>query len=86
MILQIAEEIGNLLPEPADAAASELIVLELYRQGRISSGKAAELLREGKEDFLRCATSAGIPYFNYTDDELTEEIESATRIARARNL
>lgn len=86
MTVQIAEEIARLLPAPADAAAIELIVLELYRQGRISSGKAAELLRDSKENFLRRAASAGIPYFNYTDEEVTEEIESAMRMGRARNL
>lgn len=80
------EEIGHLLPQPVDAAAAELIVLELYRQGRISSGKGAELLKEGREDFLRRAASVGIPYFDFTPEELKEEIESAKQLARASSL
>jgi len=78
MTLRITEEIGEFLPQPVDAAAAELIVLELYRQHRISEGKAAELLQEDREDFIRRAAAVGIPYFDLTPDELKEEIESTT--------
>jgi predicted HTH domain antitoxin len=86
MTLQIAEAIAEFLPAPPDAAASELIVLELYRQTRISGGKAAELLGEPLASFLRRAAHADIPYFNLTSDELRQEIESAQDFASARCL
>jgi len=69
-----------------DAAASELIVLELYRQRRISRGKAAELLGEPLTSFLQRAARADIPYFDLTSEELQQEIESAEDFARARCL
>jgi predicted HTH domain antitoxin len=86
MTLQIPEAIAELLPTPPDAAASELIVLELYRQRRISRGKAAELLGEPLAGFLQRAAHADIPYFDLTSDELQQEIESAEDFARARCL
>ena len=86
MTLQIAEAIAELLPAPPDAAATELIVLELYRQRRISGGKAAELLGEPLGSFLQRAAHADIPYFNLTSDELRQEIESAQDFASARCL
>ena len=86
MTLNIAEAIAEFLPTPPDAAASELIVLELYRQRRISRGKAAELLGESLANFLERAAHADIPYFELTSDELREEIESAEDFASARCL
>ena len=86
MTLQIAEAIAEFLPAPANAAASELIVLELYRERRISRGKAAELLGEPLERFLQRAANADIPYFDLTSGELSQEIESAEDFACARSL
>jgi predicted HTH domain antitoxin len=86
MTLYIAEAIAEFLPTPPDAAASELIVLELYRQRRISRGKAAELLGESLAGFLERAAHADLPYFDLTPDELREEIESAENFASARCL
>ncbi len=83
MTLHIAEAIAEFLPTPPDAAASELIVLELYRQRRISRGKAAELLGEPLASFLQRAVHADIPYFDLTSDELREEIESAEDLSGA---
>ena len=44
------------LRRPAKAAARELIVLELYREGALSSGRGAELLDLSREDFIRQAS------------------------------
>jgi len=45
-----------------------MIVLELYRRGLISSGKAAALLGLARLDFIQRASDLGIPYFRFTDD------------------
>lgn len=56
-------------------AAREMIVLELYRRGAISSGKAGELLTMPRLDFIRYASRLGIPNIDMTADEW--EIEKA---------
>jgi hypothetical protein len=45
--LDLGEELGALLAklgQPVEQAAREMIVLELYRRGVISSGRSAALL------------------------------------------
>jgi predicted HTH domain antitoxin len=62
----------------AEAAESlkEFSVLGLYLERRISAGKAADLLGIRKREFLRLAARKGIPYFDYTVDELEEEFSA----------
>ena len=62
------------LRRPAKAAARELIVLELYREGTLSSGRGAELLGVSRAEFIRHASARGIPYFQLRGDELQHEI------------
>ena len=62
--------------QPVNEAASEMIVLELYRRGSVSSGKAAELLGMTRVDFIRHASHLGIPFIDMTSDEW--EAEKAT--------
>jgi len=52
----------------------ECIVLELYRRGEISSGKAAELLGMSRIDFIQYSGRLGIPFFRYSPEELEEEL------------
>lgn len=61
------------LNQPVQQAARELIVLELYRRGTISSGRAAELLGMSRWEFIRHASHLGIPYFAITEDEWEAE-------------
>ena len=45
--IEVADDLAGILGEvqqPIGTAALELIVLELYRRGKVSSGRAAELL------------------------------------------
>lgn len=65
------------LRRPVKEAARELIVLELYRQGELSSGKAAQLLGLEREDFIRQASAQGIPYFQLRGDELRRELDAS---------
>jgi predicted HTH domain antitoxin len=58
---------------PIQETARELIVLELCREGRLSGGRAAEILRLSREDFIRRAADRGIPYFQFDADELRRE-------------
>lgn len=80
--LHVADDLAALLHEsnqPLDRAALELMVMELYRRGVISSGKAAETLGRSRADFIRDASRAGIPYLDMTEDEwATEAARSAS--------
>lgn len=55
--------------QPVHHAAREFIILELYRRGTISSGKAAELLSMARWEFVRYASRLGISFFDMTEDE-----------------
>ena len=65
------------LQRPVKEAARELIVLELYRQGELSSGKAAQLLGLEREDFIRQASAKGIPYFQLRGEDLRREVDAS---------
>jgi predicted HTH domain antitoxin len=56
-----------------EQAGREMIVLELYRRGTISSGTAAELLGMERLDFIKHASRLGIPFFDMTEDEWEAE-------------
>lgn len=51
----------------------EWIALSLFTQGRISSGKAAGLLNISRLEFLGLLQNYGIPFIDYTVEELEEE-------------
>lgn len=61
------------LNQPLQRTVRELIVLELYRRGIISSGKAAELIGTSRLEFIHHASRLGIPYFAMTEDEWEAE-------------
>lgn len=52
---------------------NEWIVLSLFTEGRVSSGKAARLLNLSRVDFLALLRSRGVAYINYTTEELSDE-------------
>ena len=54
-------------------------ILSLYRRDRFSSGKAAKLLDVSRLTFIRMLAEEGIPYLDYTSDELDAEITVASQ-------
>ena len=68
------------LNQPVDRAARELIVLELYRRGSISSGKAAPLLDMSRWKFVRYASRLGISFFDMSEEEWNNEQLQADRL------
>ena len=77
--IEIEEPLAALLHQtnqPVQQAGREMIVLELYRRGTISSGRAAELLGMERIDFIQHASRLGIPYFSLTKDEWEAEMAS----------
>jgi predicted HTH domain antitoxin len=54
----------------------EWLVLSLFTQERISSGKAAQLLNISRIEFLKRLHYYHINYFNYSVEELAEEFDA----------
>ena len=58
----------------------EWLILSLFTEGRISSGKVARLLNITRVDFLALLRSRGIAYINHTRDELREEFAAVEQL------
>jgi predicted HTH domain antitoxin len=74
------DELAALLErmeQPLEKATREAAVLELYRRGMVSSGKAAELLGMQRFDFVRFAGELGIPFFRMSKEEWDSEKAAA---------
>ena len=81
--VQLDQDLVDLLEElqrPARESARELIVLELYRQGEVSSGRAAQLLGKEREEFIQYASQQGIPYFQLDSDDLQRELDTFKKL------
>jgi predicted HTH domain antitoxin len=81
--VEIDRDLVDLLEElhrPAKQAARELIVLELYRQGEVSSGRAAQLLGKEREEFIQYASQQGIPYLQLDSDDLQRELDTFKKL------
>ncbi len=55
---------------------NEWLVLSLYTDGFISSGKAVKLLSITRIEFLDLLRTRGIAYIDYSPQELDEEFEA----------
>jgi predicted HTH domain antitoxin len=79
-ILQItlSKEFLTLLGAKPQAVemAREFIVLGMYQEGRISGGKAAELLGLTKQGFISLLARKGLDYFRLAPDEWADEVET----------
>ena len=62
------------------ARLRELIALELFREGRISSGKGAELLGISKLEFIHLLAERGLPYFTESPEELAVEVATLEQL------
>lgn len=60
----------------------EFMVLELYRLGEISSGKAAQMLDMERFEFVRFASRLGIPFIDMDKEELAEDYKQAHKSAK----
>jgi predicted HTH domain antitoxin len=75
--IELDDDLAGILGEagqPIDRAALEPIVLELYRRGKVSSGRGAELLGMSRLAFIQQASDLGIPYLVLDGPELDREV------------
>ena len=61
--------------EQLEARLRELIALELFREGRISSGKGAEVLGLSKLEFIHLLAQHGLSYFTESPEELVADVK-----------
>ncbi len=59
--------------------AARLLALELYREDKVSFGRAAELSQTPLAAFMDFVAQHGVPPLRYTLEELEEEERSADR-------
>jgi predicted HTH domain antitoxin len=81
--LQFPRDLQGALEVPQErleARLRELIVLQLFREGRISSGKGAELLGISKLEFIQLLARHRIPYFTEAPEELISEVRTLEQL------
>lgn len=80
--VDIPEEVfalAGMAEGPASACAIKLLALELFREGRVSLGRAAELSSLGIEDFMEFSAHRQVP-LHYTAEDLAEDRDTADRL------
>lgn len=70
----------NVAETSVENRIRELIALELFREGLISSGKGGELVGKTKWDFIQLLAKHNIPYFNETPEELVAEVANLDKL------
>jgi predicted HTH domain antitoxin len=59
--------------------ASMLLATQLYEQGKVSLGQAAELAGYSKRTFMELLGNYNVSVFNYDKQELENDIRNAAR-------
>ena len=59
---------------------TEWLVFSLFKDERVSSGRAARLLGITRLEFLDLLRRRGIAYLDYSPDEIAEELEAVQRL------
>jgi predicted HTH domain antitoxin len=60
--------------------AARLLALELYREDKVSLGRAAELCETPLAVFMDFAAKHGVPPLRYSFEDLEEERQTADRL------
>lgn len=71
----VDDELATLVEQEQtlDQATREALVMDLFRRRKISTGKACELLRLDRMDFVRRAGELGAPVYLTTEEEWERE-------------
>jgi predicted HTH domain antitoxin len=80
--VEIPEDVLRLagLPDAsASSRATHLLALELFREGRVSLGRAAELAGVGIEEFMEFSADRQVS-LHYTEADLAEDRATAERL------
>jgi len=71
---------ANLEESNLSQEAARLLALELYREHRVSLGRAAELCQTPLAAFMDFVAKHGVPPLRYDTEELEEERRSSDRL------
>ena len=78
--IELSPDVVNLITKrrkEASKRVKEMVVIELFREGKISTGKAAQILGMKRTDFFTLLAHLGIPYFHQDKEELSQEFSQA---------
>lgn len=62
------------------------MAIELYKKGKLSLGKAAELSGFTKIGFIDMLNYRGEPVFNYTENEINSEIQNIKNLSISKGV
>ncbi len=66
------------LPDDVDEKdVQTLLAAKLFEDGTLSLGQAAELAGFSKRAFMESLEKYGVSLFNYTEDELEQDLQNA---------
>ena len=70
-IVTLDDDLASLIEgeRSLDEAVREVLVMDLFRRRRISTGKACDLLRVDRLEFLRLANEHDAPVYLTTEEE-----------------
>ncbi len=71
---------ANLEPGSLSEEAARLLALELYREEKVSLGRAAELCQTPLAAFMEFAAKHSVPPLRYSAEELDLERRTAERL------
>ena len=74
--MEVSDELIKLMgsEEEIEREAKQALVMDLVRRGKISRGKAAELLGISLWDLPELLSSYKIPWFDYGKEQLAEDM------------
>jgi predicted HTH domain antitoxin len=72
--------VANLKGSSLSKEAARLLALELYREDKVSLGRAAELCQTPLAAFMDFAAKHGVPPLRYSFEDLEEERQTAERL------
>jgi predicted HTH domain antitoxin len=76
-----AELAAQLQSGDVSAEAARLIALELFREHKVSLGRAAELCSMPLAAFMKFSALHGVPPITYTMEDLEADRQTAERLA-----
>jgi len=72
--------VANLEESNLSQEAARLLALELYREDKVSMGRAAELCQTPLAAFMDFAAKHGVPPLRYSFEDLEKELQTADRL------
>ena len=72
--------VANLEQRNLSQEAARLLALELYREDKVSLGRAAELCQTPLAALMDFAAKHGVPPLRYSFEDLEEERQTADRL------